>query len=470
MKKIYRNIIVAICAVASLSSCTDYLDLKPDDKLLEDQVFSSAANTSAYLNGIYVKLGATQLYGENLTLTIPDLLAQQYNMNYGSTPNLYYTFTQYSYTSPQVSNKMAEIWANAYSVIFNANRFVAGLDRSPGVLTAKTDSTYRGEALAIRAMIHFDLLRLFGPMYNSADSTLKSIPYNTYGEITVNPFLPANEVMNHIMADLSKADSLLSPDKTMTSVKKYKFTYYSVKALQARVNLYRGNKAAALACAKALIDNSAKFPWADKYFLNERANPDRIFSSEMILGAYNPEMSNTSQGYLKLFSSGLSDNNILAPLDARLTALYSDASSDFRISGQFWDVGPSKSYRTFLKYSEVDDKTKSFRNTIPLLKLSEMYYIAAECEKDPIVARGYLNTVRNNRGIDTSSPVPATAAEILKEYRKEFLGEGQLWFYYKRTNTAILPNGSKGDDVTGAFTMGPAQYVVPIPTAETDNR
>lgn len=477
MKKNYRNIIILICAIVAISSCKKYLEIQPEDKLLEEQVFTSAKNIKAYLNGTYVKLGGNTLYGENLTLTIPDLLAQRYNMipANGTGVNIYNQYAVYAYASGAVSTKMAEIWTNAYSAIFNVNRFMANLTKYPGVLDARTDSTYRGEALAIRAMLHFDMLRLFGPMYNSADSAssaIQMIPYATSGEITVAPFFPANRIMDHIMADLSKAESLLSNDKTMNQDKKYKFTYYSVKALQARANLYRGNKAEALACALVLI-NSNKFPWVDKInILNEKGSPDKIFSSEMILGAYNPDLYKEGNGQLKIFSAGLADNSILAPKDERLTALFSpELTADYRFSFQFWDAPASKTYKTFLKYADVEDKTKPFRNTIPLLKLSEMYYIAAECEPNMTIASSYLTAVRSNRGINTVAfPVTATPTEILKEYQKEFFGEGQLFYYYKRNKVATIPNGNKVSDTDSPFSMTAAEYVVPIPTTEISNR
>jgi len=475
MKKNYRNIIVLIFAVFALSSCKKFLEIQPEDKLIEEQVFTSAKNIKLYLNGSYVKLGGNTLYGENLTLTIPDILAQRYNMTpaSGSGVNIYNSYATYAYGA--VASKMAEIWTNAYSAIFNVNRFVDNINKYPGVLDARTDSTYRGEALAIRAMLHFDMLRLFGPIYNSADSTsstIQMIPYATSGEITVAPFFPANKIMDHIMADLGKAESLLSNDKSMSLERKYKFTYYSVKALQARVNLYRGNKAEALACALVVI-NSNKFTWVDKInILNDKANPDKIFSNEMILGTYNPDLYKDGNGQLKIFSSGLTDNNILAPKDERLTALFSpELTADYRFSFQFWDAPATKPYKTFLKYADVEDKTKPFRNTIPLLKLSEMYYIAAECEPNMTIASSYLTAVRSNRGINTSAfPVTATPAEILKEYQKEFFGEGQLFYYYKRNNTATIPNGSKVLDSDSPYAMTAAQYVVPIPSTEITNR
>jgi len=469
MKKIYRYSIVAISMVASLSSCTKFLDLQPEDKLLETQVFNSAKNIKANLNGIYVKLGGSTLYGENLTLTIPDILAQRYNIG---TSNVFFGYAQHRYTDGGVAGKMSEIWANGYSTIFNINRFMFNLDNAPGILDAKTDSTSRGEVLAIRAMMHFDLLRLFGPMYNSADSTLQSIPYNTQSEVSISPFLPANDVMNHILADLNKAEGLLSADKSMTFDKKFRFNYYSVKAMQARVYLYRGNKPEALAAAMVLVQNSTKFPWVTLGNMNDKANADKIFSSEMILGAYNPDLYLNTGGQARYFASGLADNSILAPLDGRLIAMFPE-TSDFRYGfDQLWGKPVNKNYKTFLKYADIEDKAKLYRNTIPMLKLSEMYYIAAECEPNQTTAIGYLNTVRLNRNLGTPVSAQQLTSELTKEYQKEFFGEGQLFYYYKRNNFTAIPSGTSA---TANYTMGTAstlriKYVVPIPSPESEPR
>ena len=63
-----------------------------------------------------------------------------------------------------------------------------------------------------------------------------------------------------------------------------------------------------------------------------------------------------------------------------------------------------------------------------------MYLIAAEASGDI----RYLETLRANRGYATD-PLPAGANlqdEITKEYQKEFIAEGQLFYYYKRRNMA----------------------------------
>ena len=68
-----------------------------------------------------------------------------------------------------------------------------------------------------------------------------------------------------------------------------------------------------------------------------------------------------------------------------------------------------------------------------MIRLAEMYYVLAECAADAQTAAGYLNAVREARGVDPTGLTEATRLnEIEKEYRKEFYAEGQLWYFYKR--------------------------------------
>ena len=100
------------------------------------------------------------------------------------------------------------------------------------------------------------------------------------------------------------------------------------------------------------------------------------------------------------------------------------------------------------------------------MRVSEMYLIAAECSANPREAVGYFNTFRQHRGFSEDNDLPETTAagalktEIQKEYRKEFIGEGQWFFYCKRTDQAVLPN------VTVPFSK--AYYVLPIPDQEKE--
>jgi starch-binding outer membrane protein, SusD/RagB family len=105
-----------------------------------------------------------------------------------------------------------------------------------------------------------------------------------------------------------------------------------------------------------------------------------------------------------------------------------------------------------------------YLNKMPVMRVSEMYYIAAECLRasDVEASIEYLNIVRRARNVLTDLPATLTDAqfqdELFKEYRKEFYLEGQLFFFYKRLN---LPK-------IGAATADNSIYVLPLPDNEVE--
>lgn len=476
MKNKFIYFIVAFLALFSVS-CKKWLDVKPEDKITELQVFSNAQNIYNALNSIYVNIAKPVLYGQNLTMSFTELLGQQYNIG----PNHdYYPYAQYSYGDSKVKATIENIWSSAYVNVASANNFLASLDKYPSVISKEHEDIVRGEAYALRAFLHFDLLRLFGPVYKTADSSKPAIPYYTAISSNYNPYLPANAVVDKILNDIYTAEQYLENDPVVGfgtagnanddpffTNRGYRLNLYAVKALEARVQLYRGNKPAALTAAKYVIDNAQpKFPWVTSaQILSEKNNPNRIFSSEILFGTMYTSLYNV---YQNLYDPNLADFVILAPLDNRLKAVYEDPTypNDFRyLPSWILPSVSSKTYRTFFKYADVIDKTRSFRLTIPLIRISEMYYIAAECEPDPSTAISYLNTVRYNRGISNLPNNAVLATEIKKEYMKEFYGEGQLFYYYKRINSTTIPNGAA---TSGNITMSSLKYVVPVPPSETD--
>lgn len=476
MKKNHIKLFVTGIVLSLLfGGCKKFLNVQPEDKVLETQVFSSRSGINTALNGLYINLAKGDLYGENLTLSTVEILAQRYNI--ASTHDLY-KIASYAYTDKPATTKFDAIWTQAYSNILNINSFLENLEKYSGVLDTKTESLYKGEAIAMRALLHFDMLRLYGPRYSTADSTKQSIPYYENSQSKINPLLPANQAMQKVLTDLLKAEALLKDDIITTigvnppvanadvdfvnNGRNYRLNYYAVKGLLARAYLYRGDKVSALAAAKLVIQQADKFKWTTTTnALSEKVNPDRVFTTEMIFGIMNTQLYNS---YLSLFDPAVSDAKILAPAAARLTTVFESNESDYRYNLN-WQIPSTgiKSYRTFYKYADVVDKTKSFRFSIPLLKISEMYYIAAECE--PVAADGInqLNIVRFNRGLTNLAATVNVNTELQKEYQKEFFGEGQLFYYYKRRNVTSVGNGTGSGNVT----MVP---VVPLPLSESQYR
>ncbi|MGE6221351.1 RagB/SusD family nutrient uptake outer membrane protein [Nubsella zeaxanthinifaciens] len=474
MKRKYIKIMALLIAtIGILSSCKKFLDVQPEDKVLETQLFSTKQGIKTVLNGLYINLAGNQLYGDNLTLSTIEILAQRYNVP--STHSLTKIGT-YAYTDNPTQSRLENIWTGAYSTILNVNTFLENLNRYPGVLDAKTEKIYRGEATAMRAFLHFDLLRLYGPRYSTADSTKMSLPYYETPQSSINPLLPANGFIQKVIDDLNTAESLLTEDEIVTTGvniaaanasvdflknnRNYRLNYYAVKALKARVFLYRGDKVNALKFAKEVIAVSNVFPWTTTAnALSEKQNPDRVFTTEMMFGITNTQL---YARYLALFDPGVSDANILAPITARLNTVYESNENDYRFNLN-WQIPTTgvKAYKTFYKYADIIDKTKTFRFTIPLVKISEVYFIAAESE--PVAADGiaYLNTVRANRGLTALATTVNVNTELQKEYQKEFFGEGQLFYYYKRRNITSVPNGSAA---SGNITIN---FAVPMPLSES---
>ena len=472
MKRTIKILLILLITV-TFFSCKKFLDVQPEDKVSESQLYSTKNGVRSVLNGIYLDLAASQLYGDNLTLSTIEILGQRYNI---SSEHTQYKTSTYAYKDKPTVDRMEDIWANAYATILNINVFLENLDKYKGVLDQSTENGYRGEAIAMRAFLHFDLLRLYGPRYSTIDSTKQSLPYYKNSKTEVNPLLPANEFMDNVMVDLNIAETLLQNDPIITTGvntakpedlvdflsnnRNYRLNYYAVKGLKARVYLYRGDKTNALAMAKEVIAVNDKFPWTTSTnALVEKQNPDRIFSSEMIFGVMNSQLYTR---YLTWFDPSVGEKQILAPTPSRLATVYENNENDYRYNLN-WQMpsNGSKPYKTFLKYVDVVDKTKTFRFSIPLLKISEIYYIAAECEPNSADGIALLNIVRANRGLLPLSTTVTISNELQKEYQKDLFGEGQLFYYYKRRNVTSVANGSA---TSGNVTIN---YNVPLPDSES---
>lgn len=119
----------------------------------------------------------------------------------------------------------------------------------------------------------------------------------------------------------------------------------------------------------------------------------------------------------------------------------------------------------FHKYENVS-ATTNLNALIPLLRITEMYYIIAEASTDRTEALEAINKVLYNRGLTVLDNETEIAGTVKEEYKREFWGEGQLFFYYKRINEPSLKSFSEGKTIK----MDATKYVVPLPLSETDFR
>ncbi|WP_295124773.1 RagB/SusD family nutrient uptake outer membrane protein [uncultured Chitinophaga sp.] len=462
-----KKITILLLSVLALSSCKKWLEVQPEDKFTEDMIYKNEQGFLSALNGVYIKMAENNLYGANLTMTTLDLFAQRYYST--SSNSKWREYPTLNYGDNGVRGNLESIWESMYVCIANLNRYVGNFDIYGKNLQPEVEKSYKGQALALRAFLHFDLLRMWGPVYNSVDSTAPSIPvYTKVGE-TISDFMPANQVIDFILKDIQDAEELLTNDSVKINGYKngsnFRMNLYAVNALKARVLLYRGDKTGALAAAKEVIALQTKFPWVTRAAItSNRDYPDRVFGTEVLFGLY---ARNMYTNYNSFFNPENTTDNILAAGPSTYLESLFESQADYRYS-QLWLLPSSGvNFRTLYKYSDVTNKSAYlFRFMAPLIRMSEMYMIAAECEPDPVEGLKYINLIRANRGYDADLTNAANLeTEIRKEYMKEFAGEGQLWFFYKRKKLTSVASASSG---TVSYSL--SKYVFPLPDSETSSR
>jgi len=482
MRKIFTCIVLALGL--TLTSCDAWLDVKPYDKMAEDELFSTEAGFIKHLNGIYIELNSDMLYGGALSVEMVEIMGGAYTIGTdNSVWGNYADLAEYEYGTDYWRARLNETWNKAYSLVLNCNLLLENLETTDVKFTGDNYKVIKGEALALRAMLHFDMLRLFGPVY-SRNPQAPAIPYYKKYSVVPNEILTASEVAVEITHDLHEARILLAHDPvrtsgTMTSApsdgsstfmyyRNLRLNYFAVTALLARSGLYFGDREAAYKYSTEVIDAAAEgvFPFVDKSLVTGSPDdPDRMFSSEVIFALTHSQRNTIFKDYFDpsripnyVFRM---DNDLMSNIVFGGGALTGGNQDDYRYRVNWVATGAN---RYFYKYSDMMD-SGNIRNTmIPMIRLGEMYLIAAESRSEDIGAGvGYVNLLRSNRGV---ANLPALSRELLQyEYIRELYGEGQLFFMYKRMFAPVLFSsvGSRNPQPSDAI------FVIPLPTSETDN-
>ena len=444
--------------------------------MAEDQLYSTENGIQRALNGLYLSLASNDLYAENLGGGAIDVLGQRYKLSSGHT---YYDLSEYKYTNDGPKGTFEAIWKAAYKLIADCNEF---LEKVPEHQDLMSQANYRmsmGEALAIRTLLHFDMFRIFGPVYSEANKKESSIPYYNVVTDVTRPILPADELVEHLFADIDSAIVLLSEDVILTEgivkdedfwdYRNLRLNYYAVWALKARMCWYLGDEYAdeAYRIATTLLEgkdpktNEANnFNTAFTPVSQTVAVKDRVFFCEELFALHN--MKRTTM-YKELFSSDLEDDNILLSTESYINKLY-DEPNDYRRHS--WEVATGRQtsgLMVFVKYAEqTENRSDPYLYEIQsMLRLSELYLIAAATTNDDVVASSWLEKLRMIRGYQSGMVGSDVQTTLRQEWEKEFYGEGQYYYYLKRNGITSVsgPNGSKKPN-----------YIIPLPESETDNR
>lgn len=214
MKKLY--ILLSAVLLLAGSSCSDWLDVRPSDTLTQDELFAEGDGYRVTLNGVYRQMSETSLYGSALTWGYLDAAAQMYSSWYLGTNTLYDKFASFKYTDSKVEDVIDDIWSKMYNSIANCNNLIAQIEEAPASKFRGGEEErqlIKGEALALRAFLHLDVLRLFAPAPVKDDGK-DYIPYVDTYPCTFKEYSSNREVLDRIIADLQAAKELVKPFDT----------------------------------------------------------------------------------------------------------------------------------------------------------------------------------------------------------------------------------------------------------------
>lgn len=480
MKKYF----VLLLLLTGAASCSKWLDIKPLSEVSGDELFKSEDGFKDAVNGLYSLCVNEEIYGKELMGGLPDVLAQNYAipvLDLGG----YRQAAQYNYKDPNVISRKDKIWQRLYEVIANSNLILSKVDQQKTILTSVNYSLIKGESLAMRAWCHFDALRLFAPSFAS-NANAKGVPYVTEFSKNAAAMQTVAALLDSVIKDLTAAkeilrgvDPILNPGykvgymirdsstedagEMFVQQRRHRLNYYAVCGELARAYLYKNDRANALKNALEIID-AKKFPWTrqEDFMQGNDDQKDRILYKELIFGFYMP---NRRDAMNDLFRRGNAQGLFFSSTDGKnIYEVAGVGGDDFRYKQWFSEQSTtSGTYLQLEKYKRGDNNLHYLMG--PALRLSEIYYIAAECTfvADPQKAWGYFNEVRLHRGIGPYAGAEDTQSfytELVKEARKELYGEGQLFYMYKRLNRAIA--GLGGTSVAASD----AVFVLPLPDDE----
>lgn len=481
MKKylIYLFLLSACC------SCDNFLDQQPKTQVDADYMFTTEQGFKDALMECYVKMASDALYGRQLSMTTIELMAQHWDVddaNYRNEVGL----KKLDFTTTYSRDLFSTIYGNLYKVIVHANDVLKNMAQTGSAIPQEqTRRVIEAEALAIRAFIHIDVLRLFGQMPQNPQKTVSLAYVETVGKGEIR-FYGFDQYVAKVLTDLDRAEEILSKydpllTKTLQDMdvsdsaedpflayRRFRFNLYTVKAMKARLYLYLGNK-------------DTNYANAFKY-ANQVIDATTEKGEQMITLSGDADLKN---GYyampgesITLLSKSNLTNDLFSTTSYRIletsyATLFAGNKSDDCRALLVWDrtntdvtnkpIPILRKYKQPLASDNVSSTNKMLKyQVLPLFRLAEMYLIAIETAPSFSEANTLYKQFMKSRRITVEKDLTAEELKevIEQEYRRELFAEGQMFYFYKRhAEPRMLWQ-------VGASELTETNYIVPLPESE----
>ncbi|WP_073081904.1 RagB/SusD family nutrient uptake outer membrane protein [Chitinophaga jiangningensis] len=415
-----KKLIIAIAAAGVfMQACNSKLDINPSDSVSSDEALSDYSGITAALNGVYDVLQQTEYYGRNY-LVMTEANADNIYIA-ASNSNRFLSSFRHDYAS--VDADVRDFWSAAYTGIMRANRVLEAVDGISA--TQEQKNIAKGEALFLRALMHFDLVNVFARPYAQGGGSQPGVPLKLKYVIDQPARATVKEVYDQVIADLVQAKELLSGVGEAT---KNHASKYAAEALLARVYLQKGDKANAIVEATNVINAGFTLQPSGVDYYNVPNSNEEIFTL-IYQDAETTGSDNLGNMYQK---PGYGDFRVSPDLMSTF-----DAADSRRV--YFDKLGDEDVNRKFSGQSGKQGMTSP-----KLLRLAEMYLIRAEANStaNPAAAIEDVNVIREKRNLDKLTGVAPAAVldSVLAESRREFMFEGHRYFDLIRNGRGVNRN------------------------------
>ena len=473
----YSNYIKAFVfsfVVLTIHGCNeDALTQTPDHVISEDLVINSVDKLQNLLTGSYNEISTGEYLGRVLykraAVKSPDFRFVKTIYNPRD-----YEQTEYRYEESSNNNGSAELlWLKCYKVIGNLNLILDNIDDAEG--NDDVRQQIKAEALGLRGMVYFDLARTFAYPWAKEQGSAQGLPLKLKSDEVVIERSSLEETYAQITSDLKLSLENLEPDSFTQGSTKY-VTQLGVKALLARVYLYKQDWATALTYAQEVLDqkdeNDLMTP--ENYVFNDYTT-ESLF--ELSVESENSVGSNGLGAQFDFRDGGQGD--VIAT--QTFVDLLQEYTGDPR--AQLLTEDKEETSQAFVKYVNREGGAGLSIHNIPIIRLSEIFLIAAEAcangagggESEALM---YLNALIQKRTTDFDAHSASESGEELKdriaeERRKEMALEGHGVYDFIRTGRPIIRPES--DHVNTGINVNnlnaeafSAKTIYPIPASEVE--
>ena len=518
-----KYIITLFTIAISLIACNkDFLEIKPQQSVLTEDVFSSVATSRAAVNGLYSLMQSYSYYGRD-AMVIPEVLSDNATRSVKS-GNRYTGMNTVTHTATDAN--VSRMWSQMYQIITNTNAIIANeatIKKIATSLEQEEAAQLVGEAYAVRALVYFDLMKFFArPLKFTADGSHLGVP------LVINPIVniteviyparnTAAEVYAQIDKDIKAAITLLPQTGNVISngvvnntMFKIRMNRFSTLALKARVSVYKSDWASAADAADQVIASGRYALYTFGNMLQDFRTQNSAESLFEIANNTNDNPGTDSYAYLcsqQGYGEMLGTRNSMNSKSTGTTlstfrGLYeaysaTDVRRGFVALADRNSLGGETNVPIPTKYMNIS----TYMENIKVIRLAEMYLIRGEANARLAVENSNtillttsltdINLIRKSR--DTASATrpfnavltgtPPTGSisanayldSIIVERRKEFAFEGQRLFDLNRTQINFVKISSGGNATSRLiqYTATTSNFfvrtILPIPVTQVQN-